>query len=186
MALQAVSTLLVAIARPKKTPKLLLLLLLALFACRIAALILTFSPSKPQTALAISESCVAGLAVIAILGMPMRDPDMPTTDISSPFTSPTSDLRSPEDNLSLWQFLSVSWMSPLIARGCRRQLNDDDVWFLPYDFQHARLHVLFRELKGSVVKRLLVANGLDLIITTSLGILESAASKLHMHSSASA
>ncbi|EKG12941.1 Putative ABC transporter protein [Macrophomina phaseolina MS6] len=100
---------------------------------------------------------------------------MPTTDISSPFTSPTSDLRSPEDNLSLWQFLSVSWMSPLIARGYRRQLNDDDVWFLPYDFQHARLHVLFRELKGSVVKRLLVANGLDLIITTSLGILESAA-----------
>ncbi|KAF9636010.1 putative ABC transporter protein [Lasiodiplodia theobromae] len=100
---------------------------------------------------------------------------MPTTDISKPSSSPTSELRSPEDNLTLWQFLSVSWMSPLIALGAKRQLHDEDVWFLPYDFQHNRLHILFRELKGSVVKRLLLANGLDLIITTTLAILESGA-----------
>lgn len=107
----------------------------------------------------------------------MRDPNMPTTDISKPSSSPTSELRSPEDNLTLWQFLSVSWMSPLITLGAKRQLHDEDVWFLPYDFQHNRLHILFRELKGSVVKRLLLANGLDLIITTTLAILESGASK---------
>lgn len=171
----AISALIVAIARPKSTPKLLLLLLLTVLLCRTAILVLTFLPSKAQKALAISETCISGLAVVSILGMPMRDPNMPTTGISPPYSSPTSELRSPEDNLSLWQFLTVSWMSPLIARGVKRQLNDGDVWFLPYEFQHARLHVLFRELKGSVVKRLFLANGLDLVITTCLGTLESAA-----------
>lgn len=166
-----------AIDRPKSTPLILLGLLFTVFVCRLAALILTAAASNASKALAISETCIAALTVVAILGMPMRDPNMPTTDISKPSSPPTSDLRSPEDNLTLWQFLSVSWMTPLIARGAKRQLHDEDVWFLPYDFQHSRLHILFRELKGSVVKRLLLANGLDLIITTTLAILESGASK---------
>ncbi|KKY13554.1 putative abc transporter [Diplodia seriata] len=171
----AIALLIVAIGRPKSTPLPLLALLLTVFACKLAALLLTASASNPLLALAISETCISALAVAAILGMPMRDPNQPTTGISKPSSPPTSELRSPEDNLTLWQFLTVSWMTPLIARGAKKQLNDDDVWFLPYDFQHSRLHILFRELRGSVVKRLLLANGLDLIITTTLAVLESAA-----------
>lgn len=176
--LQAVSILVVAVKRPISTPKALLLLLVALLVCSLASLVLSISPSKALEALKISETCIAAAAIITILAMPMRDPNMPTTAISTPYSSPTSDLLSPEDDLTLWQFLSVSWMSPLIARGSKAQLDDADVWQLPYDFQHTRLHILFRELKGSVVKRLLIANGLDLIITTTLGVLESAASML--------
>ena len=108
--------------------------------------------------------------------MPLRDPDLPKDGISSPFGHPTSQLRSPEDDLNLWQFMTVSWMSPLISLGSARQLNDEDVWSLAFEFQHTILHHSFRELKGSVIKRLLTANGLDLVIISSLALLESLAS----------
>lgn len=73
--------------------------------------------------------------------------------------------------------MTVSWMSPLIKIGFARQLNEEDVWSLGFQFQHKTLHENFRLLKGSVVRRLLVANGLDLIIISALAILECLASE---------
>lgn len=67
-------------------------------------------------------------------------------------------------------------MSPLISLGFARQLNEEDVWSLGFEFQHRRLHDKFREMKGSVVRRLLAANGIDLVFISVLGILESLAS----------
>jgi len=102
----------------------------------------------------------------------MRDARWSTDEISKAFAQPTSSLRSPEDNISLWQWMSVSWMSPLVSIGVKRQMHENDVWLLPYEFHHGRLHLLFRELTGSVFIRLLKANGFDLIIITCLGFLE--------------
>lgn len=104
--------------------------------------------------------------------MPLRDPIWESDDISPAYEKPDHQRRSPEDNLTLWQFMSVSWMSSLIAIGSSRQLNDEDVWQLSLEFQHRILHDKFRELGGSVVRRLLVANGLDLVILLCLGVLE--------------
>ncbi|KAL8818729.1 MAG: hypothetical protein Q9223_002701 [Gallowayella weberi] len=104
--------------------------------------------------------------------MPLRDPRLPNDNISPVFEKPNHLLRSPEDSLTLWQFMSVSWMSPLISVGYTRQLNDADVWQLSFEFQHRTLHEKFRELGGTVVRRLLLANGLDLVILLSLGVLE--------------
>ena len=73
--------------------------------------------------------------------------------------------------------MSVSWMGPLISLGNTRQLNDQDVWFLGYEFHHSVLHDTFKELRGTVVRRLLKANAIDLIIISILGILELMASK---------
>ncbi|KAB5578018.1 P-loop containing nucleoside triphosphate hydrolase protein [Coniochaeta sp. 2T2.1] len=108
--------------------------------------------------------------------MPLRQPTLSTADISKPFDSPTSNLRSPEDLITMWQWMTVSWMGTLIGVGKSRQINADDVWFLPFEFQHTRLHQLFRDVKGSVIGRLFKANGPDLIITCCLGIFESLAS----------
>lgn len=72
--------------------------------------------------------------------------------------------------------MTVSWMTPLITLGSARQLNDEDVWSLAFEFQHGILHDSFRELKGSVVRRLITANGLDLVIIFFLAVLESLAS----------
>ena len=115
-------------------------------------------------------------AVVVILCMPLRNPDLSKDRISPPFGHPTSQLRSPEDNLTLWQFMSVSWMAPLISLGSARQLNDGDVWSLAFEFQHGILHESFRGLKGSVVRRLITANGIDLVIISSLAVLELLAS----------
>lgn len=143
--------------------------------CHVAQIL--WSNWQALDAFLIAEACVNFLAVVVILIMPMRDPSLESSEISKPFKEPNSGLRSPEDNLTLWQFMTVSWMSPLISRGYKRQLHDADVWKLPYDFQHTRLHLLFRDLRGSVVVRLLKANGLDLITTTFLGFVELVASK---------
>ena len=120
-------------------------------------------------------------AIVIMVCMPLRDPCLPKDDISPPFGRPTNRHRSPEDNLSLLQFMTVSWMSPLISLGSARQLNDEDIWSLAFEFQHGTLHECFRELKGSVVRRLITANGLDLIIVSSLAVLESLASMQGIH-----
>lgn len=122
------------------------------------------------------EILAALLSVSFILCMPLRAPDLPTDEISPTFEKPGYRLRSPEDNLTLWQFMSVSWMSPLISVGSKRQLNSEDVWKLGFEFQHRLLHQKFRELSGSVVRRLLAANGFDLLILLVLGTVEAISS----------
>ncbi|EAU31366.1 hypothetical protein ATEG_08193 [Aspergillus terreus NIH2624] len=117
----------------------------------------------------------AGTALVActtILAMPFRKPSLPWMGIGVVGHPPSSDYRSPEDNLRLWQFLSVSWMAPLMSIGKKRQLNEDDVWFLGFEFQHRRLHDKFRQLKGSVIARLLRANGIDVAIITTISIVQ--------------
>jgi len=104
--------------------------------------------------------------------MPLRPLQMSRDGISRPFTIPTNELRSPEDNMTLFQWMTVSWMAPLIKIGNARQINDEDVWLLGYEFQHRYLHDAFRELKGSVVRRLLIANWIDLALLSLLAILE--------------
>ncbi|KAF1808278.1 ATPase-like protein [Eremomyces bilateralis CBS 781.70] len=107
-----------------------------------------------------------------VLCMPTKSKFFDYSSISSPHQPPSSSLRSPEERINVWQWMSVSWMGPLMARGSTRQLEEKDVWALPFDFQHERLHSLFRELKGTVVGRLLQANAPDLFIITVLGTLE--------------
>lgn len=129
-------------------------------------------------AAAILGTFAALFAIATILNMPIRDPDLPNDQISPAFKAPDPRLRSPEDNLTLWQFMSVSWMGPLISLGTTRQLNDQDVWQLSYEFQHRRLHDTFRELPGSVLRRVLVANRIDLVIVSFLGLVELLASMI--------
>lgn len=72
--------------------------------------------------------------------------------------------------------MTFTWISPLIAIGSTRQLNDEDVWSLAFEFQHKLLHYSFRELTGSIVRRLVAANGRDLVITSFIAVLELLAS----------
>ncbi|KAI1435307.1 ABC transporter [Xylaria sp. CBS 124048] len=160
---------------PRKTPKTLLALYLTSLVCPLVALTTAFEATSHVHILRFAAPSVALMALFVILAMPMRDPALGSAGIAGEGDFPTSDLRSPEDNLSLWQFMTVSWLSPLISRGYRHQLNDGDVWQLPYEFQHKLLHMLFRELEGPVWLRLVLANGLDLLIVSMLGILEATA-----------
>lgn len=122
----------------------------------------------------LSSIVVLLVAVIAIgisLQMPIRSPHLSKTGISRVGSAPTGHLRSPEDDLTVWQWMTVSWMSPLMKVGLQRQLNDDDIWSLSYEFQHKPLHDRFSKTKGSLLRRLLFANGLDFVIVGSLALL---------------
>ncbi|EXJ80606.1 ATPase [Capronia epimyces CBS 606.96] len=115
---------------------------------------------------------LAILALVVVINMPLRDPASIPADVSRPFTTPSNAFRSPEDNLTLFQWMTVSWLSPLIKIGNQRQLHDEDVWLLGFEFQHRHLHNAFRELRGTLVRRLLVANWIDLVLLTILAIFE--------------
>ncbi|CCU76515.1 ABC Transporter [Blumeria hordei DH14] len=117
-------------------------------------------------------------AVVNILVTPMRESSLSAQGISPPFSKPTAELRSPEDNITVWQFMSVSWISPLLYLGNKRQLNDEDVWSLGYEFKHRIIFEKFRDMKGSILQRLLAANWSDLCIITGLGLIELCANLL--------
>ncbi|KAK2006745.1 ABC transporter [Colletotrichum eremochloae] len=168
-----VAVLITAFDRPTKTPKTLLLLHVAILACGVVSTAFSYTLYKSVSALVLADPIVALAGIVGILAMPMRDPSLGNDDVAR--KEPTDELRSPEDNISLWQFMTVSWMAPMIARGYEKQLHNEDVWQLPFDFQHERLHALFHELRGSMTAKLFLANGLDLIIQSSLGIIECAA-----------
>jgi hypothetical protein len=174
----AVACLLIVIYRPVTTPKGLLVLFVIIFSSQLIVFIDKASHAGRDDVPLTLAIIAAFTAIMVISAMPMRDPLLPNHHISMAFSPPTSGLRSPEDNLTLLQFMTVSWMSPLISRGNTRQLHDEDVWSLSYEFQHRILHDTFRDLHGSVLGRLLEANGLDLFIISILSIIELFASKL--------
>lgn len=168
----AVSVLVILIERPRKTPKALLTICLVITFGLIFTLYAHYGEPRRLNVLHIGQLCISVGSIIVILSMPMRSPDLSTDGIAGPHDKATNELRSPEDRLTLWQFMTVSWMTPMIRTASKKTLNDEDVWLLPFEFQHSRLHMLFRDLQGSLIWRLILANGLDLMITTSLGILE--------------
>ena len=174
-----VAGLLVLFNPPKTTPYSSLVLYGSLFMPYIVLLNCNRSITHNEYILVGVGLSAALSAIVSILLMPMRNPDLPNDDISQPFDPPDPRLRSPEDNLSLWQFMTVSWMAPLISRGSPRQLNEEDVWSLSYEFQHRKLHDTFRELKGSVLRRVFYANALDLVLVSVLGVVELLASTVH-------
>lgn len=163
----------IVIQRPGTAPISILAICCVYVVC--TAIDLASYPHWPLTvreSLDVATLVTAVLSVLTVLNMPLRDPLLCKKDICSPGSEPTSTLRSPEDDMTVLQFMTVSWISPLINVGSKRQLQEEDVWSLALEFQHSRLHQAFRQLKGSVVQRLLKANGIDLLILTLLGILE--------------
>ncbi|ESZ94420.1 putative ABC bile acid transporter [Sclerotinia borealis F-4128] len=170
-----VACLLIIIIQPAKTPKSLLVLYISIFVSQYFVLLEKYSTLRSKDSPLVLSWAASIAAIIIILQMPMRDPSLSNDQISQVFSPPTNLLRSPEDNLTLWQFMSVSWMSPLMSMGKTKQLNEDNVWSLSYQFQHRVLHEKFRDTSGSVLKRLIDVTGIDLVILTSLGIYRSVA-----------
>ncbi|KAJ5769549.1 hypothetical protein N7520_004108, partial [Penicillium odoratum] len=129
-------------------------------------------PTKVQVVACYVSAMAALAGCYTILLMPFREASLPISGISPVGQAPSSELRSPEDNLRLWQFLSVSWMAPIMSLARKRQLNESDVWSLGFEFQHKRLHEKFRRMGGSVLARALKANFLDLIIISTITIVQ--------------
>jgi ABC-type multidrug transport system fused ATPase/permease subunit len=169
---EALAGLLVAIHRPATPPVSLLILHSSIFVSELVLLTNCRSALRFQDVPAVLGLLAALSAIGIMLSMPLRNPNLPKHQISPVFKLPTSKLRSPEDNLTLLQFMTVSWMAPLISVGATRPMNDEDVWSLSYEFRHRLLHDRFRELPGSVLRRLLQANAIDLLLISLLALIE--------------
>ena len=167
----ATSILLLLLDRPQSAPIGCMLILASIFLSQIILLTNVDTAIHARDIPIVLSTFTALGTIILILNQPLRSPALPSDQISAPFTTPTKDLRSPEDLLTPLQFMSVTWMAPLIKLGSKRQLNDEDVWSLGKEFEHQGLHDRFRDLKGTVVRRLLEANGLDLFILVLLELI---------------
>ncbi|KAK5989685.1 ATP-binding cassette transporter abc4-like protein [Cladobotryum mycophilum] len=171
------AVLITAFDRPVKTPRFLLLLYLAILAANAAIYSIRFLEHSLQDAdpFRLSRLGLSLVAIIVIGNMPIRDPAWGGKDIGQSGAAPSHNLRSPEDDVSLFGFWSMRWVYPL-ARLCRtKEITEEDVWGLPFEFQHTRLYMAFRELKGKLLPCLIEANGLDLFIATTLAIAEKVA-----------
>ncbi|GAB0135532.1 hypothetical protein EsDP_00003867 [Epichloe bromicola] len=169
--------LMTAFDRPTSTPRILLLQYLLMFSAGIGTYSAQFLHHHFSTLdpFHLSRIALALVGVIVIGNMPLRNPAWDTEDIGSPKLPPTHHVRSPEDNLTLFRFWAMTWVSPL-AKICReKEITVEDVWQLPLDFQHTRLYLAFRELHGKLLPCLIEANGLDLFIATTLAVVETVA-----------
>ncbi|PVI04510.1 ABC bile acid transporter-like protein [Periconia macrospinosa] len=165
--------------RPRTAPLSLLTLYIGLFVERLVIASHIPHPSVTRYVSSILPAVASLINILIIINMPLRDPILSSKDISPPFSEPTVKLRTPEDNLTPWQYMTVSWMYPLIKKGALKdKFNDEDVWDLGWEFKHSRLHSAFRVLQGSVTRRLLVANGMDLVRMTFLALIQLTATLL--------
>ncbi|KAJ6786656.1 hypothetical protein PWT90_03596 [Aphanocladium album] len=160
--------------RPTKTPRILLVQYFLMLLGSIAVYSMHFLDQDllhlEPTQLA--RVALSALALLFICAMPLRDPTWDVANIGGGKLPPSCHLRSPEDNLSLLRFWTMSWVNPLATLCRTREITEEDVWQLPFDFQHTRLYMVFREVKGRLLPCLIEANGLDLFVSTSLAIVE--------------
>ncbi|KAF2674287.1 P-loop containing nucleoside triphosphate hydrolase protein [Microthyrium microscopicum] len=73
--------------------------------------------------------------------------------------------RSPEDVLRLYQWLTYSWVWPLLRIGQTRQLQKSDLWDLPYAIQTRHLAESIQKIhRSTTFRRILKANLSDCYI----------------------
>lgn len=165
---------LTAFDRPIKTPKLLLVQYLLILMSNLTIYSTKFLSGSLHVfePLRLTRMLLCCIAILLIANMPLRDPTWGVKDIGNPGIAPSHHVRSPEDNLSIFRFLAMSWVYPIAKLSLTREIDEEDVWQLPFDFQHKRLYMAFRELKGKLLICLIEANGLDLFISTVLAVVE--------------
>ena len=165
----ALVALLLAIIRPANCPTSLLAYYFLVLVAELAAVDHGQYLPRLKDDLCYFGAAFSLVSICLLLGMPLRTASPLSGPISSVGSAPTNTKRTPEDKLRLWQFLTVTWISPLLRVGKKRQLQKEDIWELPFEFETSRITQAFRELHGTVFRRLLKANGIDccILILTS-------------------
>ncbi|KAF8554053.1 hypothetical protein OG21DRAFT_1497299 [Imleria badia] len=107
---------------------------------------------------------VAVLLELALVStMPM---DLPSSRVNK---EDISVKYSPEDYVTIFQWVTFSWVYPLVKRGTETTMNEEDVWDLSPTSQSRPVFGKFTTIKGaSLLRRLFWANSLDLIVDFSL------------------
>jgi ABC-type multidrug transport system fused ATPase/permease subunit len=133
---------------------------------------------NPRTATHQLVLILSVASALILLAMPMHVESRDYSPIAKVGAAPSNAERTPEEALRLWQYLTVSWVSPLLRIGNARQLEREDLWRLPYTVQSRRLADAFRDVPGSsIFWRLVKANLLDSIVLVIASFIDVLCSK---------
>lgn len=115
---------------------------------------------------------ISGGILAVCLSYPMTDV-LPSPTIAPIGSKPSNLYSSPEDNVTLWNWLTFNYVDPILTRSGEGTLNEEDVWDLPPGFKHSNLFnkylkVMDENPNMSLVWFLLRSNSQDLIIDLML------------------
>ncbi|QRW04429.1 ABC transporter [Ceratobasidium sp. AG-Ba] len=109
----------------------------------------------------------AGLSFLGLVVIFM----MPLNVLGKFYNDEDGNAPSLEDQCTLWDWVSFTWVSPLISIGVQRPLEEKDVWQLSQTMQTRVLMKKFCEMKqSSLLRRLAVANAKDLFLDAVLSV----------------
>ncbi|KAF8342804.1 uncharacterized protein EI90DRAFT_3030312 [Cantharellus anzutake] len=133
------------------------------------------SPSHPALISIYAISVSSMLIILAILATYPMQHILPAPNValaSKAECIPSSDLSSPEDSVTLWNWITFDFMEPILQLASKRTLQIEDVWDLPPTFKHANIFGKYLEVQKehpqSLLWFLLSSNSLDLIIDVAL------------------
>ncbi|KIY50596.1 hypothetical protein FISHEDRAFT_39032 [Fistulina hepatica ATCC 64428] len=99
------------------------------------------------------------LSLSMILTMPM---DLPSSHVKKEEIGKT---LTPEDYVTLAQWMTFSWVYPLVKKGRNTTLKEEDAWELSPTLQSRPIFVKFFDIKtNSLLKRLFWANSMDMFL----------------------
>ncbi|KAF8609489.1 P-loop containing nucleoside triphosphate hydrolase protein [Ceratobasidium sp. AG-I] len=143
------------------------------------------------TALSHAIRALCCVIIMFLAGRYPVTPILPSPDVAKPGDPPTNKLTSPEDAVSLWGWMTFSFMNPLFKLADERSvrssedgkysLNDEDVWALSPTFAHRNVFRRYmREAKSSgygssLLWYLLRSNSFDLLIDITIEMYSSVA-----------
>ncbi|CAO1639342.1 unnamed protein product [Sympodiomycopsis kandeliae] len=112
-----------------------------------------------------------GLALATIFSMPLVDPATLPDTTSNDTTRPPAG----EDRCTLWQWMTFSWLTPLINLSLEQTINQQDVWQLSIA---CKSNLLVRKFNSvlphkSLPRRLISANAHDMLLDVLLTLVSS-------------
>jgi ABC-type multidrug transport system fused ATPase/permease subunit len=113
---------------------------------------------------------MSSILIAIMLSLPIKA-YYPSPDVASPSDYPTRELDSPEDATSLYSWLTVDWMRPLLSLAKKQTLEDSDVWQLSPFFRHYIIYPVFKNLpQGKLFRKIYRFTAFDFLITSCCSI----------------
>ncbi|KAG9087260.1 hypothetical protein FRC07_012868, partial [Ceratobasidium sp. 392] len=138
--------------------------LLTLYGCHFLAACVALYEVGPRHLVPVVDVLVTVVGISAIVTMPLRISGKPEVDAKGR-------LPALEDYCTLFEWITFSWVSPLIAMGASKALEEKDVWQLSRQMRTRVLMKQFLRLKrSSLLRRLLAANARDMFLDLALTV----------------
>ncbi|KAF7979956.1 hypothetical protein HWV62_40400 [Athelia sp. TMB] len=122
------------------------------------------------------------LATIALLGIVLSMPlALPSNRVKKSDIGVTV---SPDDYVTLWGWITFSWIYPIVKKGARTTLVDSDIWNLSPTMSSKPLFAKFANTaRSTILKRIWAANKYDMIldmVMTCVGVVFSYAGPFYL------